>query len=591
MLAGLDPAGVGRDPVFSHDGQMHFTLFPLLLTGAIRWLGLSHGAEAVAFAAVLAWFAAISVLALTLAEGRARWIIMSFIVLAPSSYANGFHFGEALALPRPFAEALVILGCSAILRRNFWLAGALMLGAALLHPIMALPGIGILFLGLVERNRRWLWAVPGSLLALGMAAGLHMPLMQRVLVTMDVHWWAIEQKCSPQIFPLLWRPYAYAQVLTQTATLIVAIWSLERRLRSLFLHVLIVALSGLGIAALCGDLIRNELVVQAQLWRALWIAAALAPAALGLMVAAAKDRPPQAWIVPALLATAWTPTSGLAKLCLCLCALLLCAIPEGKLAKIPERYAKWAFRLLILFGATNLLSNDIRLIATHHLALGRWHIIAMKLNMVGWFLALALFFILTGPGLRKFRSVGLVVAVSFAVVSLGAWDSRSAFRKQVDLGRPVAPFMAVIAKKPGSVYWVGGKNEAWFLLRRANWSSGVLSWPSVFSRRQAVQWQNRAERVVKSGFEPAGILAPLDKPLRLVPRLPLTSASIAAFCAAADAPPWVVWQMAPSSAMLAAGVKPRATWQLQPDITYALMACHAGTAEARPPHSAARLRP
>ncbi len=591
VLAQLDPAGVGRDIVFSHDRQMHFTLFPPLMTGAIRGLGLAHGAESVAFAAVVVWFLAIAVLALHLAEGRRRWLILSFIFLAPSYYANGFHFGEALAVPRPFAEALVLLGCAALLRQKFWLAGALMLGAALLHPIMALPGFGMLFLSMLERDRRWLWLALGLLPLLSLAAAMHLSLLGRGFATIDAQWWAILQQGNFNIIPLLWNPFAYAQLLTQVATLIVAIMSLERRYKSFFLHVLIVACSGFVLAVLFGDLIHDELVVQAQLWRALWLAAVLAPAALGLLVVEARTKAPAAWIVPALLATAWLPTSGLAKVLMCGCALLLDAMPVDKLAKIPPHYAQWAVRLLLLFGIVNLLANDVRHIAMYHIAFERWHIVSLKLNMFGWFAGLLLFFMITAPNSRKFGEFGLVAAACCALLGLYAWDGRAAFRKQVDSGRPVAPFSAIIANRPGPVYWVGGKNEAWFWLRRANWYSNVQSWPIVFSRRQALQWQNHAERVVKFGFESAASLRPADMSLRKVARRHLSAAGVAAFCAAPDAPSWIVWQVAASDAMLAAGVTPKALWRVptgsapepgqnsaahaRAGRTFALMACHA----------------
>ena len=562
VLAHLDPTGVGRDIVFSHDRQMHFTIFPLVLTGAVNWLGLSRSAEIFAFAAVLLWFFAICVLAFQLAEGRARWIILSFIFLAPTYYGNGFHFGEALAVPRPFAEALVLLGCAAVLRQKYWLAAGLMLGAALLHPIMALPGFGMLFLSLVQHERRWLWLALSLVPVLGIATALHVPLLGRGFVTIDAQWWAVLEQGNSNIIPLRWISFAYAHLFVQVATLIVAVLSLERRYSLFFLHVLAVALGGLAMAVLFGDLIHDELVVQAQLWRVLWLAAALAPAALALLLVAARAKAPQAWIVSTLLATAWLPTSGLAKVLMCGCALLLQAMPESKTARIPTFYAHWAVRLIVLFGIVNLLSNDIHYINISNIPVWRWHIAALKLNMVGWLVGLCLFFIVMGAQARSFGIFGMAAATCCAFMGLYAWDGRARFRSEVDLGQPIAPFAAAIAQRPGPVYWIGGKNEAWFWLRRANWYSSVQAWPIVFSRRQALQWKSRAERVVTSGFEPATILRPSFKFTREDVAPPLTAAKVTAFCAAPDAPPWIVWRIVSSSALTEAGVTPTAIWQV-----------------------------
>ena len=565
-LAHLDPAGVGRDIIFSHDRQMQFSVFPLLLGGAVHLFGLSQAAEVVAFSAAVLWFFAAVVFAFHLAEARARWIILLFIFLAPATYANGFRFGEALAVPRPFAEALVLLASAAILREKRVLAGVLLVGAALLHPIMALPGFGLLFLNLLHRDKRWLLLALLVLPVFGVAEVLQVPLLGRLFVTLDSKWWAILEQCNSNILPLLWNPYAFSLLAVQATTLLVAIWSLEQRYRAFFLHVLLVAFGGLTIAVLFGDLVQDELVVQAQLWRALWLAAVLAPAALALLLVQAKAKAPQDWIVPTLIATAWLPTSGAARFLLCGSALVLQGLPHAK-QKIPEFYALWTVRFVLLFGVVNLLANDARYaynLDTMTIVSDNWHYIVLKLNMICWLLALCLFFIVLGTKIKVSPIVRYAMAFGFLLVGLRFWDGRAFYRKQLDAARPLAAFAAIIATRPGPVYWVGGANEAWFWLRRANWFSNLQSWPVVFSRQQAVQWKARAERVVQLGLEPPTILHShaASTSMEGLPRL--TASKVAAFCAASDAPPWIVWPVAEFDSLTAEGIVPRAIWQMAP---------------------------
>lgn len=564
-LAHLDPAGVGRDIVFSKDRQMQFSVFPWLLGGAVHLLGLSRAAEVVSFSAVVLWFFAVSVLALQMAEGRTRWIILLFIFLAPAVYANGFHFGEAIAVPRPFAEALVLLACAAILRDKLVLAGVLLMGAALLHPIMALPGFGLLFLNLLHRDRRWLLLALLVLPMFGVADVLQVPLLGRLFVTLDAKWWAILEQYNANILPMLWNPYAYSLLAVQATTLIMAICLLEQRHRIFFLHVLLVAFGGLAIAVLLGDLVPDELVVQAQLWRALWLAAVLAPAALALLLAQARVKAPQDWIVPTLIATAWLPTSGTARFILCGSALVLQALLRARL-KIPEFYARWVVRMALLFGIVNLLSNDTRYYKLYmtNTSLDTWHVIVLKLNMFGWLAALCLFFIVFMPKPKISPVFGSALAFSLLLAGVNFWDARALYRKQLDAARPVAAFAAIIATRPGPVYWVGGANEAWFWLRRANWFSNVQSWPIVFSRQQALRWKSRAARVVKLGLEPSTILHPFQ-PSDSAKGLPrLTGAKVASFCAAPDAPPWIVWPVVEAISVTVAGLVPRAIWKITP---------------------------
>ena len=578
VLAHLDPAGVGRDIIFSKDGQMQFSVFPKLLGGVVHLLGLSRAAEAVSFSAVVLWFLAASVLAFQLAEGRARWITLLFILLAPTLYGYSFHFGDAIAVPRPFAEALVLLALAAILREKPVLAGALLVGAALLHPIMALPGFGMLFLNLLHRDNRWLLLALPVLLLFGLAEILQVPLLDRLFVIMDAKWWAILEQYNYPIFPLVWGLFAYSQLAVQVTTLIVAIWALEQRYRLFFLHVLMITSGGLAIAVLFGDLMHNELVVQAQLWRSLWLAAVLAPAALALLLVQAKAKTPQDWIVPTLVATAWLPTSATARFIMCGSALVLLMLPHARL-KIPELYAVWAVRLVLLFGIVNNFSIDINYLSKFYdknLPIVIVHLASAKMNLFGWPVCLFSFFIIDKAKIKISLNLRYFIAFVLFAVGIRFWDGRTSYRKQVDAARPVTAFAAIIATRPGPVYWVGGRDEAWFWLRRANWYSKLQERPIVFSRQQALHLEARAERVVKFGLEPSTILHPFATS-KIKERLPhLTAAKVAGFCAAPDAPPWIVWPLAAGNSLMAGGIVARAIWQMTPS-DMLMHTGHAGT--------------
>ena len=62
-LAALDPQGVGEDPMWRLDGQMRFSLFPMLLRPLVATLGAEHAALVVAACGLLLWSAALVVLA------------------------------------------------------------------------------------------------------------------------------------------------------------------------------------------------------------------------------------------------------------------------------------------------------------------------------------------------------------------------------------------------------------------------------------------------------------------------------------------------------------------------------------------------
>src|SRR4051794_30009443 len=110
-LADLDPSGVGRDMLFVHDGQFGFSLFPLVMRALVARLGPGFAAEAISAAGCLCWFAAALALAAQVAKGRAMWLVLVFVCVLPHGYGhNLFVSAEALAVPRPFAEAAVRRG-------------------------------------------------------------------------------------------------------------------------------------------------------------------------------------------------------------------------------------------------------------------------------------------------------------------------------------------------------------------------------------------------------------------------------------------------------------------------------------------------
>src|SRR4051794_9331806 len=149
-LADLDPSGVGRDMMFVHDGQFGFSLFPLVMRALVARLGPGFAAEAISAAGCLCWFAAALALAAQVAKGRAMWLVLVFVCVLPHGYGhNLFVSAEALAVPRPFAEAAVLASLASLLAGRPALAmGFALLGFAA-HPIMALPGfvvIGAMYL-------------------------------------------------------------------------------------------------------------------------------------------------------------------------------------------------------------------------------------------------------------------------------------------------------------------------------------------------------------------------------------------------------------------------------------------------------------
>ena len=102
VMADLDPAGLGRDLMFVHDGQFAFSLFPLLIRGLVAHLGPGASAKILSGLGCLSSFTAVLVLATQLVKGRAVWLLLVFACaparLRLAGFPNRGDVGGAAAL-------------------------------------------------------------------------------------------------------------------------------------------------------------------------------------------------------------------------------------------------------------------------------------------------------------------------------------------------------------------------------------------------------------------------------------------------------------------------------------------------------------
>ncbi|MEI2736365.1 MAG: hypothetical protein V9G24_17280 [Rhodoblastus sp.] len=309
-LADLDPSGVGRDLMFRLDGQSQFSLF----TPAARWL-LSHlplALVAASMAAVggLLWFAGALAVARRAAPGRA-FAVAAIVFAAPAFYGpyRLLSYAEALAEPRPYAEAFTLLALAAFLGGRLLPALALLAVAAALHPIMALAGVAAIGLALCVEDRRWLLLALGGALALVAAVALDAPMAGRLRVFIDAQWLSLLTERNAYLFPHLWKADDFILPAIQSATILLAAHRAEGRLRRLLLAGLATGVAGVLIAWIAGALLPSLLVLQAQSWRMWWLTGVLAAFSLALCAVRFGAGAAREKFALAMLAFAWVMAS------------------------------------------------------------------------------------------------------------------------------------------------------------------------------------------------------------------------------------------------------------------------------------------
>ncbi len=512
-LADLDPQGLGREPAFLYDEQTRHTIFSHLIRPMVAALGPSATSIAVTLAGLLIWLAAAAVLARALMPRRLVPAALVCAAVLPAVYGpfDIFSFGEALATPRGFAEAGVMAGLAALLGGRRLLCGALLALAALFQPIMAAPGFGVMFLVLAQEDRRWWRLAPLGAIGLAAAGALHLGPAKTLFSAYDPDWLRVMHLRNGFLFLADWPPAAWYAAAPATATLALAALRFRGRHRTLIVAAIVVTAAGLAASFTFADGLHSLLIVQLQLWRALWLlqvlAVLLVPAvALELWAMERRD----ARLAMVLMGLAWLTFSGTVWSLPTLALALICATTAAK-----GGADKVSARVLI---ATSVAAVALLLATT---AAGVWvavkmvqtfaalpsplpfnFLLALKLHAAP-IIALALAPLLIPARIKPAVRAMVVVLCAALLPPLTAsvWDQRTPTRRMVDLGQGRADLNRLIGPETGSgVVWIPDETAPWFLLSRATWVSDLEGSIGAFSRPLAMGWDARSAALFASGF-------------------------------------------------------------------------------------------
>ena len=558
MLAELDPTGVGSDAMYRLDGQSAFTLFTMLDRQLVLWMGLASANLAISVASVLGAFAGAAAFVRSVSHGRTRLLAIIYVATLPAFYGGYklFSYAENAATPRPFAEALVMTGAACLVSGRLGWAAAAMLAAGLLHPIIALPGVLLLAIWLVVADKRW-WLLVAVTGAIGLAGvALHLPLFDRLTEVIDPAWKAVLVGRDPHLFPTLWPEGWKGRAAARIATLILAASLTGGPVRKVFLLILAVGLIGFGVAYLLNDRWPIVLLVQAQTWRTTWLAFAVAPVAGAICTLRLWPSGGTRRVSLVLLALSWIFADYdqvALMLALASLAFYFCVEPADFLTS--KRWNVLFVAVAAAFAITGLVLTGSQIALATAAAPAGYGREAARVLALDWdYTPLA---VLGACLLERKRGLSTAMIAAIAVsglVLLGAtWDRRSDQTRTFDAGAGMPDLLLMVDTKPGEVLWLGGVQEAWRWLGRPNWLSPIQGAGTVFSRPLAILYRDRALRMAAAGLDDGSLLHPYD--VVEGPGVGLDEHRLATFCAAPDAPAWIVvpWE---GSVHLPAALKP-----------------------------------
>ncbi len=266
------------DLFFRYGSQDQFSLFSLLLAPVVKVIGLEWTFFLVYLAGTILFIAALSRLVRRLVEDRLLALLaLLYLVIAPLQYGglSTFHVHEQFLTPRLLAEGLVLLGLDQLLQARYLPSLLLMVGAGLLHPLMAVGGFltwgGVLLVEKLGWRRAAL--IAGCLTLAGAVVLAIPPVARRLLGSMDDTWRDSIRCASAFNFPSEWEAGDWLNVLACGLALGAGVCLYHRsdpRRASFYALVLL-----LGIAAVLGTVLAAALPyalpLQGQPYRALWI--------------------------------------------------------------------------------------------------------------------------------------------------------------------------------------------------------------------------------------------------------------------------------------------------------------------------------
>ena len=508
----LYPAVYGNDLFFLFGSQDDFTLFTSLYAAFVDFVGLNAATIALLLAGFALWIAAAMLLVGSLVHGFEFWLALTFIFALPGTYIpnSELSYAEPFLTARLPAEAFTLFSLAMMLRGKWVYSFAALLVAFAFHPLMALGG-GVLA-GLHVLRNHWKWgallAVAGVALA-GILAFAGISPFDRAFHVMDGHWYRLAvpnfTNVSPQGLQLEdWNPTLFSLSLLSAAA-----FAASGRLRAILVLVLVVGLGGIALTAIGTLFFHNLLLIQLQLWRALWIATLFSYIAAAWLISEFWRRNETYRLLLLGFLTAWFTLDSIGGiLSLLVCVLFMSYVRGGKDLAIPRFMALPLYFLPFVAVDWWLVSSWLDSSIFHDRGGGLDYVVA---TTIAWLVVTAgavaatVVFLLVwrhAADSRKLPHLATVAGVLFLLgLALAFWDGRSERRRYYEraaLHDPIPSFTRLIPAN-GVVYWEDDVKMAWLALGRANYASLSQSYGRVFSRQAAIEAKRRMDRLAALG--------------------------------------------------------------------------------------------
>jgi hypothetical protein len=264
------------DLYLQNTSQDQFTLFSPLYAWCIGLLGLENAARLLTLVFTVWLLAATWRFVRAITERDAAWLAVAFLLIVAGDYGGSrvFQIVDPFLTARLPAEALIATALACHIRGMRRLSLVLALGALLVHPLMALPGLLLVVCLRLPVRVGVIGAIGGIIATLAVAiVTTNLPMASHELTVMDAPWLHVVRERSQFLFLQLWSIHDWdinAQPFISLGFTAVAV--ADERIRKLCAAAALVGAAGLAVAFIGGLIGPVAILVQGQAWRWVWIA-------------------------------------------------------------------------------------------------------------------------------------------------------------------------------------------------------------------------------------------------------------------------------------------------------------------------------
>lgn len=511
----LDPTPFVSDPWFSGKSVDGLSIFTPIYGALISLSGISLAAMLMTLLGALGWLLATGWLSFSWFGRPLAVLVFLFLSSIPLTYCLGrpiFIVSESFVTARLLAISFSIAGIVAATNGRFRTGMGLQVIGMLFHPLMALWGL--LATVCLKMPDRGIVTMAAFSLACVSVLSLN-PMDMTALRMMDPEWQEVVKASAMVVFLEPWPKIAINDALWWLSILLFAGEFGQVKPRRLYQIVSLISALALLLSLIASYFLPIVFFLQAQFWRALWLAVLIGcVAALDVgWTAVRSGRAGRGIAVMLALTLLFRDAGGGLALFL---AYGIWSVDKGHLlnavASKQEAVIKTAGFLVLLAVAVCLpdILMEIWIIGGMDRASALGLIENMLIRATPFFfyavVPLAVWFCMARLGdNRRYRwgmALGAGLLLSFAAWH---WDQRLPAKQQIEARYRVGGNRDLFAGlvRPGQqVYWPGNALRVWFDLGTASYASSVQAIGIVFSRERMVEVRRRLERIVLMEHRP-----------------------------------------------------------------------------------------